>query len=144
MSDENTNTEERELKDNDQEGKVTDKADEQVEHAPHDVGLIHQDSQSAGTANAAQQKMKIDVLLKPAGDAPIMKKKKWAVDRTKRVSWVCEFIRKYIKLDISESLFLYVNQSFAPSPDTDVGVLFDCFGSDGKLVLHYCRTQAWG
>lgn len=19
-----------------------------------------------------------------------------------------------------------------------------CFGSDGKLVLHYCKTQAWG
>ncbi|XP_067671303.1 ubiquitin-like protein ATG12 [Haliotis asinina] len=144
MSDENTNAEERGLKDNDQEEKVTDKADEQVEHAPHDVGLTHQDSQSAGSASATHQKMKIDVLLKPAGDAPIMKKKKWAVDRTKRISWVCEFIRKYIKLDISESLFLYVNQSFAPSPDTDVGVLFDCFGSDGKLVLHYCRTQAWG
>lgn len=22
--------------------------------------------------------------------------------------------------------------------------LFQCFGSDGKLVLHYCKSQAWG
>uniref|UniRef100_A0A672LTB6 Ubiquitin-like protein ATG12 n=1 Tax=Sinocyclocheilus grahami TaxID=75366 RepID=A0A672LTB6_SINGR len=40
--------------------------------------------------------------------------------------------------------FIYVNQSFAPSPDQEVGVLFECFGSDGKLVLHYCKSQAWG
>ena len=66
--------------------------------------------------------------------------------------------------------FLYVNQSFAPSPDVEVGTLYDvsvhrkslchwicievcqnvfylsfqCFGSDRKLVLHYCKSQAWG
>ncbi|CAL1528823.1 unnamed protein product [Lymnaea stagnalis] len=87
---------------------------------------------------------KVDILLKPAGDAPIMKKKKWTVDRTKKICWVSDFIKKYIKNEPSESLFLYVNQSYAPSPDTDIGSIFDCFGSDGKLVLHYCRTQAWG
>ncbi|ESO89135.1 hypothetical protein LOTGIDRAFT_106494, partial [Lottia gigantea] len=86
----------------------------------------------------------VDVLLKPAGDAPIMKKKKWAVDRNKAVGWVSEFIKRYLKFTATDSLFLYVNQSFSPSPDTEIGVLFDCFGSDGKLVLHYCKTQAWG
>ncbi|KAL3847598.1 hypothetical protein ACJMK2_018501 [Sinanodonta woodiana] len=87
---------------------------------------------------------KIDVLLKAAGDAPIMKKKKWAVERSKTVNWVAEFIKKYIKCQPSESLFVYVNQSFAPAPDSEIGTVFDCFGSDGKLVLHYCKTQAWG
>jgi len=88
--------------------------------------------------------LKVDILLKATGDAPIMKKKKWTVERSKRISWVSDFIKKYIKSDPSESLFLYVNQAFAPSLDTDIGSVFDCFGSDGKLVLHYCRTQAWG
>lgn len=46
----------------------------------------------------------VDVLLKPAGDAPIMRKKKWAVERTKQIGWVSEFIKKYIKSDPSESL----------------------------------------
>nr|KAF6439784.1 autophagy related 12 [Rousettus aegyptiacus] len=41
-------------------------------------------------------------------------------------------------------MFIYVNQSFAPSPDQEVGTLYECFGSDGKLVLHYCKSQAWG
>ncbi|KAI8503217.1 Ubiquitin-like protein [Branchiostoma belcheri] len=90
------------------------------------------------------QRKKIDVLLKGAGDAPIMKKKKWAVDPTKKVSWIIEFIRKYIKCEPHESLFLYVNQSFAPSPDQEMQNLYECFGSDGKLILHYCKTQAWG
>lgn len=101
---------------------------------------------SAASSSSGKQKnpAKVDILLKHAGDAPIMTKRKWTVDRTKKISWVADFIKKYIKSDPSESLFLYVNQSFAPAPDTDLGSIFDCFGSDGKLVLHYCRTQAWG
>ncbi|GAB1610177.1 ubiquitin-like protein ATG12 [Argonauta hians] len=97
-----------------------------------------------GGTPAQQTKVKVDVLLKPAGDAPIMKKKRWAVERTMKVSSICEFIKKYIKCDPADSMFLYVRQSFAPSLDTPVGSLFDCYGSDGKLVLHYCKTAAWG
>lgn len=95
-------------------------------------------------STSKDQSYKIDVLLKPAGDAPIMKKKKWAVERNKQISWICAFIKKYIRCDPTDSLFLYVNQSFSPSPDTEIGSVFDCFGSDGKLVLHYCKSQAWG
>ncbi|XP_025083950.1 autophagy protein 12-like [Pomacea canaliculata] len=87
---------------------------------------------------------KVDVLLKPAGNAPILKKKKWTVDRHKKISWIAEFIRKCIRTETEDSVFVYVNQSFSPAPDTDIGTLFDCFGSDGKLVIYYCRTQAWG
>ena len=46
----------------------------------------------------------VDVLLKAAGDAPIMKKKKWAVDPSKTVAYLVEFIRKYIKCAPSDSL----------------------------------------
>ncbi|KAK7113714.1 autophagy protein 12-like [Littorina saxatilis] len=92
----------------------------------------------------ATSSTKIDVLLKPAGNAPILKKKKWTVDRHKQIGWISEFIRKFIKTETEDSVFVYVNQSFSPSPDTEIGTLFDCFGSDGKLVIYYCRTQAWG
>lgn len=40
--------------------------------------------------------------------------------------------------------FLYVNQAFAPSPDQTMKNLYDCYNTDGRLVLHYCKTQAWG
>ncbi|KAI8436339.1 hypothetical protein MSG28_004373 [Choristoneura fumiferana] len=89
-------------------------------------------------------KVKIDILLKATGNAPIMKKKKWAVDAEKPIGWIMEFVKKYLKLEPEEKLFLYVNQTFAPSPDQIVKNLYECFGTDGKLVLHYCKSQAWG
>ncbi|XP_049627420.1 ubiquitin-like protein ATG12 isoform X1 [Suncus etruscus] len=93
---------------------------------------------------AGDARKKIDILLKAVGDTPIMKTKKWAVERTRTIQGLIDFIKKFLKLVASEQLFIYVNQSFAPSPDQEVGTLYECFGSDGKLVLHYCKSQAWG
>ncbi|XP_030053602.1 ubiquitin-like protein ATG12 [Microcaecilia unicolor] len=92
----------------------------------------------------SEAKKKIDVLLKAVGDTPIMKTKKWTMERSRTIRGLMDFIKKFLKLDSAEQLFIYVNQSFAPSPDQEVGTLYECFGSDGKLVLHYCKSQAWG
>ena len=46
----------------------------------------------------------VDVLLKPAGNAPILKKKKWTVDRHKQIGWICEFIRKFIRTETEDSV----------------------------------------
>lgn len=91
-----------------------------------------------------EKESKVEVLLRPTGDAPILKKKKWHVDRSQTVGYVNGFLRSLLKLGVSDSLFLYINQAFAPSPDRELGSLFDCYGSDGKLILHYAKTQAWG
>ncbi|OWA50790.1 putative Ubiquitin-like protein ATG12 [Hypsibius exemplaris] len=113
-----------------------------------EAAVISPDSQAAPSAveeaAGGDKEGKVDLLLKAVGDAPIMKKKRWAVDPTKKVAWVSEFVRKYLKCEPQESLFLYVNQYFSPSPDQEIGSLYECFGSDGKLVLHYCKQQAWG
>ncbi|XP_075724792.1 autophagy-related 12 isoform X1 [Rhipicephalus microplus] len=85
-----------------------------------------------------------DVFLKATGDAPIMAKRKWAVSPTSKVMDIVDFVRRYLKLDQSESLFLYINQAFAPSLDQDISNLYECFGSNGKLTLHYAKTHAWG
>ncbi|KAG8434023.1 hypothetical protein GDO86_012398 [Hymenochirus boettgeri] len=112
---------------------------------------LHAETQSAPAISltaeetaAGETRRKIDVLLKAVGDTPIMKTKKWTIERTRTVQGLMDFIKKYLKLDFAEQLFIYVNQSFAPSPDQEVGTLYECFGSDGKLVLHYCKSQAWG
>ncbi|XP_072884817.1 ubiquitin-like protein ATG12 isoform X2 [Hemitrygon akajei] len=86
----------------------------------------------------------VDILLKAVGDTPIMKQKKWTVERSRTIQALGQFVKKFLKLEPLEQLFIYVNQSFAPSPDQEVGTLYECFGSDGKLVLHYCKNQAWG
>jgi len=93
---------------------------------------------------SAALSVKIEVLLKPVGDAPIMKQKKWSVEANKSVAWIIAFVRKYLKMNVGDSLFIFVNQCFAPSPDQTLGNLFECFASDGKLVLQYSTTQAWG
>ncbi|XP_006134546.2 ubiquitin-like protein ATG12 [Pelodiscus sinensis] len=113
------------------------------------VGAAEPPPPSAGSpvteeSAAEDTKKKIDILLKAVGDTPIMKTKKWAVERTRTIQGLIDFIKKFLKLVASEQLFIYVNQSFAPSPDQEVGTLYECFGSDGKLVLHYCKSQAWG
>ncbi|NXC41146.1 ATG12 protein, partial [Penelope pileata] len=53
---------------------------------------------------AGDAKKKIDVLLKAVGDTPIMKTKKWAVERTRTIQSLCDFIKKFLKLLASEQL----------------------------------------
>ncbi|XP_025204865.1 ubiquitin-like protein ATG12 [Melanaphis sacchari] len=91
-----------------------------------------------------ENKEKIEILLKATGNAPILKTKKWMVEKEKTVASINDFLRKLLKLEPSDSLFLYVNQAFAPSPDQTMKNLYDCYNTDGRLILHYCKTQAWG
>ncbi|MFH4973362.1 hypothetical protein AB6A40_000071 [Gnathostoma spinigerum] len=88
---------------------------------------------------------KVEILLKAVGNAPIMKQKNWFVEPKKTVAELTSFFRQYLRLDASESLFLYVNQCFAPSPDQTVANLQECFASPKtKLVFHYSKMNAWG
>ncbi|CAG4950280.1 unnamed protein product [Parnassius apollo] len=116
----------------------------QTESSRATENFKNEGEQKDNLESAKSDKNKVDILLKATGDAPIMKKKKWAVDAEKPIGWVMEFVKKYLKLEPEEKLFLYVNQTFAPSPDQIIKNLYECFGTDGKLVLHYCKSQAWG
>lgn len=46
----------------------------------------------------------VDILLNAAGNAPIMKQRKWTVDWQKDINWVSKFIHKYLKLDQEEKI----------------------------------------
>lgn len=87
---------------------------------------------------------KVEVLLQATGDAPILKQKKWQVESSKNVAWIISFLRKIFKTASSDSLFIYINQSFSPTPDRLIGDLYDCFQTNGTLILHYAKTPAWG
>jgi ubiquitin-like protein ATG12 len=87
---------------------------------------------------------KIEILLKAVGNAPILKKKKFLLDRSKNVHYIIEWLKKYMKLETKDQLFIYVNQEFAPSPDAEIGTIFDCFKTGNNVILHYCTTPAWG
>ncbi|PAA51884.1 hypothetical protein BOX15_Mlig014174g1, partial [Macrostomum lignano] len=117
---------------------------QQDEASSKDSAVESKSDEGSATPAAKASTDKIVILLRPTGNAPILTKKKWVVARSQRVGWVSEFVKKALKCQPDESLFLYVNQAFVPAPDRDFGGLYDCFGADGKLTLHYCKTQAWG
>lgn len=117
---------------------------ENVEMPSHTDESLPAIPSSAPATPKADKTPKITVVLCPVGGAPIMRQRKWEVDCTQTIGFIASFIRKKLTLQKSDSLFFYVNQSFAPALDQSVQNLFDCFGSDGKLILAYCRTQAWG
>ena len=78
------------------------------------------------------------------GSAPILKQKKFKVDSSKTIDFLSSTLKRLLKLGENDSLFLYVNQAFAPSLDSVLQQLHDCYSIDGKLMIHYCTTQAWG
>lgn len=96
-------------------------------------------------ATPAEDKVKINILLKAVGNTPIMKQKNWSLDANNNIAWLSSFIRKYLKIPNSQSLFLFVNQAFSPSPDQTIQNLKNCYApGDQKLVIHYSTTNAWG
>ncbi|RNA41397.1 ubiquitin ATG12 [Brachionus plicatilis] len=105
-----------------------------------DTKLTMPDSTNASSSNSN----KIEIFLKAVGNAPILKRKKFLLDRSKNVKFIIEWLKKYMKLETKDHIFLYVNQEFAPSPDADIGTIYDCFKTGNSVIFYYCITPAWG
>ncbi|KAG7396744.1 Ubiquitin-like protein [Phytophthora boehmeriae] len=78
---------------------------------------------------------KVTLQFVAVGNAPLMKRTKFTVYK---------FLRKQLRLKDTDSLFVYCNSSFAPSPDQRLSSLFESFQVGDVLVLNYSLTQAWG
>ncbi|XP_020244093.1 ubiquitin-like protein ATG12 isoform X2 [Asparagus officinalis] len=84
---------------------------------------------------------KVVVHLRATGGAPILKQAKFKISGSDKFSKVIEFLRRQLHLD---TLFVYVNSAFSPNPDELVIDLYNNFGFDGKLVVNYACSMAWG
>lgn len=78
------------------------------------------------------------------GGTKALKQQKWMVTRDRTVGGICQFLKTQLKVELESTLFLYVKQTFSPSADVTLGTLYDCFGSEGRLVFHYSTTESWG
>mmetsp|Transcript_48960 Transcript_48960/g.118562 ORF Transcript_48960/g.118562 Transcript_48960/m.118562 type:complete len:94 (+) Transcript_48960:2153-2434(+) len=87
---------------------------------------------------------KVKIHFLAVGSAPILKKTKFQVSRDQRFGSLTQFLRKVLKLQPGDSLFLYLQSAFCPGPDELVGDLDSCFSKRGELVVHYSLQQAWG
>ncbi|WCJ39433.1 Ubiquitin-like protein ATG12 [Euphorbia peplus] len=84
---------------------------------------------------------KVIVQLKATADAPILKQNKFKIDATDKFAKVIDFLRRQLH---RETVFVYINSAFSPNPDELVSDLFNNFGVDGKLLVNYACTMAWG
>ncbi|EPS39731.1 hypothetical protein H072_6465 [Dactylellina haptotyla CBS 200.50] len=107
---------------------------------------------------------KILVRMLSVGATPSLRKNVVTLTASRKFSVVVTFLRKKLRLDApapatsptssgnlaplpnnnGQSLFVYVNSTFAPSLDEEVGNLFRCFKREDELIVNYCLTPAFG
>jgi len=87
---------------------------------------------------------KVVIMFKATGGVAALKNSKFKLAATATFQNVLDFLRKQLKIQQEDPLFLFVNSAFQPSPDETVGELFQCFQDSGRLVINYSNTQAYG
>ncbi|CZS96111.1 probable Ubiquitin-like protein ATG12 [Rhynchosporium graminicola] len=88
---------------------------------------------------------KVAVHFKAVGSAPTLRKQVCSISSAQRFEVVVAYLRRVLKVGEGESVFLYVNSSFAPALDEVVGNLHRCFkDSKDQLIVTYSMTPAFG
>ncbi|KUI69864.1 Ubiquitin-like protein atg12 [Cytospora mali] len=90
---------------------------------------------------------KVIVRFKPVGSAlPLpARRERSTISATSKFEAVVAYLRRMLKVKETESLFLYVNSTFAPALDEVVGNLWRCFkDSNDQLNVGYSMTPAFG
>mmetsp|Transcript_12123 Transcript_12123/g.25664 ORF Transcript_12123/g.25664 Transcript_12123/m.25664 type:complete len:106 (-) Transcript_12123:1055-1372(-) len=101
-------------------------------------------SPMASTEKRTRRIDKIKVHFVSVGAAPILKKTKFQISSNQRFASVHVFLRKFLKLQSGESLFLYLHAAFCPGPEELLSDLHETFSKRGELVIHYSLQEAWG
>uniref|UniRef100_A0A1I8AXW7 Methyltransferase HEMK2 n=1 Tax=Meloidogyne hapla TaxID=6305 RepID=A0A1I8AXW7_MELHA len=89
---------------------------------------------------------KITLYLKPVGNAPQLKKEftKYKVDPNWTIFNLQQTLRKLLGVK-TEPIYLFIKEAFAPNPESTIGSLYQCFGTEGGILyIHYGLTPAWG
>ncbi|PBP25682.1 ubiquitin-like autophagy protein Apg12 [Diplocarpon rosae] len=90
-------------------------------------------------------KPKVAVHFKAVGSAPSLRNQVCKISSTQRFEVVVAYLRRVLKVGEMDSVFLYVNSSFAPALDEVVGNLHRCFkDSKDQLIVTYSMTPAFG
>ncbi|KAK5662025.1 hypothetical protein OQA88_10137 [Cercophora sp. LCS_1] len=88
---------------------------------------------------------KVVVRFKPVGSAPPLRRDVVKVASTHKFESVVAYLRKMLKAQSNDSVFLYINSTFAPALDEVVGNLWQCFkDSRDQLNVAYSMTPAFG
>ncbi|KAK4042380.1 ubiquitin-like autophagy protein Apg12-domain-containing protein [Parachaetomium inaequale] len=107
---------------------------------------LPRDATAALAAAGAFPHEKIVVRFKPVGgSAPPLRRELVKVASAHKFESVVAYLRKTLRVGEAESVFLYVNSTFAPALDEVVGNLWRCFkDSNEHLNVSYSVTPAFG
>jgi ubiquitin-like protein ATG12 len=78
------------------------------------------------------------------GNAPIMKNNIFKISSNHKFQTVILFLKRELNLKSQDSIYLYINSAFSPSPDEILKNLYQCFHINQQLIINYCMTPAWG
>ncbi|ODQ65667.1 autophagy protein 12, partial [Nadsonia fulvescens var. elongata DSM 6958] len=92
---------------------------------------------------------KIAIRFRPIGGAPaLVNVGLCRISANERWSAVIKFLSRRLlpsrDRNRTETVFCYIANSFAPSPDSQVGNVFDSYQIDDELMVSYCLVQAFG
>ncbi|OBT86908.1 hypothetical protein VE02_04389 [Pseudogymnoascus sp. 03VT05] len=96
---------------------------------------LPRDATAALKDAGAFDKPKVTVRFKAIGSAPILKQPVCRINATQRFEAVVAYLRRVVKCGPQDSVFLYVNNTFAPSLDEIVGNLHRVSPLPGSLEL---------
>lgn len=100
----------------------------------------HSNAQSDSTSTPEKVMLK----LKPIGSAPLLKQSVYRISGTQKFATLVKYLRKQLKCGPQQSIFCYINNSFAPQLDVPLNDLYDAYQIDGHLIVSYCYTMAFG
>jgi ubiquitin-like protein ATG12 len=87
------------------------------------LSTLPRDATTALSTAAEFPKPKVTVHFKAVGSAPELKRKLCQISSTQRFEVVVAYLRRTLKVGDMDSVFLYINSSFAPALDEIVGNL---------------------
>jgi ubiquitin-like protein ATG12 len=88
------------------------------------LSTLPRDASAALAAAGDFPQEKVVIRFRPVGSAPAVRKELIKVTSTEKFQSVINFLRKQLRVRDSESVFLYVNSSFAPALDEIIGNLW--------------------
>lgn len=87
---------------------------------------------------------KVTIRFRAIGSTPILQQTVYKISSNQKFSVLVKFLRRQLKFPTSQSIFCYINSSFAPGLDEMIGNLYKSFAVDGQLLVSYCTTVAFG
>lgn len=84
---------------------------------------------------------KIQIKFQPIGSITQLKPSVCKISMSQSFAMVLLFLKRRLKMD---QVYCYINNSFAPSPQQNIGELWMQFKTNDELIVSYCASVAFG